>query len=65
MTYGVFLMDCIGLEEAMYINETLIEGTIFTWYFVGFLIFVITAAVLVVYEYIKKRYKKPQAEGKE
>jgi predicted benzoate:H+ symporter BenE len=55
MTYGVFLMDCVGLEEAMYIHEPLIEGTIFTWYFVGFLICVITAVLLLMWEFIKTR----------
>jgi hypothetical protein len=65
MSYGLFLMDCIGLEEAMYIHEPLIEGTIFTWYFVGFLICVVTAAILIAYEYIlKKKYNKVASEDK-
>jgi hypothetical protein len=62
MSYGVFLMDCIGLEEAMYIGEPLIEGTIFTWYFVGFLICIITAAVLLAYEYFQKWQLKKQEQ---
>jgi hypothetical protein len=65
MTYGVFLEDCVGLEEAMYINEPLIEGTIFTWYFVGALMMIITIAILATYEYIQKKFGKkaqPQQE---
>jgi hypothetical protein len=65
MTYGVFLEDCVGLEEAMYINEPLIEGTIFTWYFVGVLMMIITIAILATYEYIQKKFGKkaqPQQE---
>jgi predicted benzoate:H+ symporter BenE len=63
MSYGVFLMDCIGLESAMYIHEPLIAGTIFTWYFVGFLIGVATAAVLIVYDYVGKRLSKKATKG--
>jgi hypothetical protein len=66
MSYGVFLQDCLGLQ-AMYINEPLIEGTIFTWYFVGFLICLITVAILLTYEYlvpylINKKKSKSNAE---
>jgi hypothetical protein len=55
MAYGVFLQDCLGLH-AMYISEPLIDGTIFTWYFVGLLICVITATILAVYDVLKKKY---------
>lgn len=55
MAFGVFLMDCFGFEEAMNIHQPLVDGTIFTWYFVGFLICVATAGVLVLLEYIQKK----------
>jgi hypothetical protein len=55
MSFGVFLMDCFGYEKAMNINEPLVDGTIFTWYFVGFLICIVTAAILFVLDYIKKK----------
>lgn len=61
MTYGIFLIDCIGIESAMYIGEPLISDTIFTWYFVGFLIMLITAAVLVAVELIKRKREKKSA----
>jgi hypothetical protein len=55
MSYGVFLQDCLGIP-AMYISEPLIEGTIFTWYFVGLLICIITATILAIYEIILKKH---------
>ncbi len=55
MTYGIFCITALGFGDAMYIHEPLIEGTIFTWYFVGLLFLIIHAVALITLEIVRRK----------
>ena len=55
MTYGIFMISALGFGDAMYINEPLISGTPFTWYFTGFIFLVLHLAFLLVMEFVYKK----------
>ena len=58
MTYGIFLIDCLGVPNAMYIGNPLVANTILTWYFVGAVLIVLHTLILLIIEYIRKRKNK-------
>ncbi len=55
MSFGVFLITALKFGDAMYIHEPLIEGTIFTWYFTGFLFLLLHLGALLIIEYVRLR----------
>lgn len=55
MTFGIFLITALKFGGAMYINEPLIEGTVFTWYFTGFIFLALHLATLLIIEYVRLR----------
>ncbi|MCD8371985.1 MAG: YwaF family protein [Clostridia bacterium] len=67
MTYGIFILtffDKLGTGyDAMYITEPVLEGTIFTWYFVGFLFLLLHIIFLLCYTYIPKYINKRKTKS--
>lgn len=57
MTYGLFLKDALGVG-AMYIGTPLISGTIFTWYFVGLLVLLLSYAIMLTFDLVHRAFKK-------
>lgn len=62
MTYGLFLIEGLGFPSAMYIGDPLIEGTIFTWYFTGFLFLLLYYSSLLIVYFIQKQKAKKKIE---
>ena len=58
MTYGLFVKEVFNLPYAMNIDSPLIEGTIFTWWFVGLLSVIFSIIVMIIFDYFRDwRYK--------
>ena len=58
MTYGLFVKEVFNLPYAMNIDSPLIEGTIFTWWFVGLLSVIFSIIVMIIFDYFRNwRYK--------
>lgn len=55
VTYGVFLLDALDFEKAMYLDSPLIPGTFITWYVVYPALVVAGYGISFLYEYIVKR----------
>ena len=55
MVYGLFLIDALKFDHAMYIGTPLIEGTFLTWYVVAAMLIAVTLAAVFGYEYLMKR----------
>lgn len=55
MTYGQFLITTGIHSDAMYINEPLISGTPFTWWFTGILFLVLHIVMILIFEYVYLR----------
>lgn len=66
MTYGLFIIDAFGLD-AMNIHNPLIEGTIFSWWFVGILALILSYTIMCVFDYflIWKKILKERKQTKE
>ena len=56
MTYGQLLISLFGVGDAMYINEPLISGTIFSWYFTGLIFLALHLAFLLIMEWVRRRH---------
>ena len=68
MCFGIFLIDALGFETAMFIGKPLIPNTYLTWYVMSVLLIGGTLAGVCIYEYVlkKKSEKKiPDTENAE
>lgn len=54
--YGIFSNQVFGFSNNMFLNSPLIDGTIFTWWFVGIVIIFISIVVAIVYEAITLKW---------
>ena len=54
VTLGKLEIDILHLDDAFYLNKPLLAGTIFTWYFTGFLFILISAFILLIFDLINK-----------
>ncbi len=52
MTYGIFLMDALKIEESMYIFAPVVPGTFLTWYVVGPMLILGNLGLVALYEKI-------------
>lgn len=55
MTYGLFLMEVIGINNPMMIGKPLLAGTPFTWYVIGAAVIGSNFLIILVFEFFKKR----------
>ncbi len=53
MTFGIFLITAVGIEDAMHIETPLIEDTPLTWYVVAALTFAFAFALMAICDYFK------------
>lgn len=58
MTYGQFLISALGFGSAMYITEPLLKGTIFTWWFTGLLVILVSVVTMCAFDYFNVWKKK-------
>ena len=58
LVYGLFLMDALKFEDAMYIHKPLIKGTFVTWYVVEPALVAAAYGFAFLYEYITKKKKQ-------
>ena len=64
LVYGVFLLDALKFEKAMYIGAPLVPGTFITWYVVEPALVAFAYGVAFLYEYlIKKKNAKGDKEA--
>ena len=56
VVYGIFSNQVFGFSNNMFLNSPLIDGTIFTWWFVGIVIIFISIVVAIVYEAITLKW---------
>ncbi len=65
MTYGIFMITCVGMEDAMQIFTPLVEGTILTWYFTAFLFLIGSYTIMFLFDYAPKwiKIKKAKVES--
>ncbi len=65
MVYGLFLIDALKFEHAMYIGTPLVKGTFLTWYVVAAMLIAVTLAGVYGYEYFMKKNaaKKTQEQN--
>lgn len=52
VVFGVFGNNVIGQTNNMYLNAPLINGTIFSWWFVGILFIILYTIILQIYEMV-------------
>ncbi len=55
LVYGVFLLDALKFEKAMYIGAPLVPGTFITWYVVEPALVAFAYGVAFLYQYIVKK----------
>jgi len=55
---GLFMIQVFGIHDAMFINYPFVEGTIFTWWFVGIVLLGIYMVLAAIYEYVPIYWKK-------
>lgn len=64
LVYGVFLLDALKFDKAMYIGAPLVPGTFITWYVVEPALVAFAYGVAFLYEYlIKKKNAKGDKEA--
>lgn len=56
--YGLFLLDGLKFEEAMFIGKPLIPNSFLTWYVFAVVLIAGTFGLVCLYEYLIKKYKK-------
>lgn len=54
MTYGIFLITVIGLDDAMYIMKPVLPGTILNWFVLGLLFIPAQFIFLIIWEKVNK-----------
>ncbi len=59
--YGLFIIDVCGWENAMSINDGIIEGTPLNWWFITIVGTVLVVAFLLIVEYFRKQKAKKSA----
>lgn len=64
LCYGIFLIDALKFDHAMYIGKPLVAGTFLTWYVVAPMMIAVTLGGVLLYEFILKK-KKSSAEPSE
>jgi hypothetical protein len=55
LTYGIFLITVIGLDDAMYINQPVLENTSLNWFVLGAILLPIHFLFLVMVEWFRKK----------
>lgn len=63
IAYGMLLITALGYSDAMQLYTPLIEGTVLTWYFTGFLFCLLHFGFLFVWERLKRRSREPEKAG--
>ncbi len=62
LCYGIFLIDALKFDHAMYIGKPLVAGTFLTWYVVAPMMIAVTLGGVLLYEFIlKKKKSAPKA----
>jgi hypothetical protein len=55
MSYGLFLVTILNLENAMLINEPILPGTPLNWFVMGILVFIVHALLLTFLKGLPRR----------
>lgn len=61
--YGIFLIDALKFETAMYIFKPLIPNSFLTWYVLAPVLIAATFGGIYLYEYLCKKKNKPAASN--
>lgn len=65
MTLGIFEITALGFNDAMQIFNPVLPDTIFTWWFMGILMFIFAYSVMLIFDYfnIYRKKKKVKEES--
>ncbi len=63
LTFGQFLISALGYDDAVYINHPLLPDSIFTWYFTGMLVVIVSLLIMLTFEYFLVWRKKRGADA--